>query len=112
MNQISVERLYELYLDTSKRCLSCVCNQSDENLGYDLFEQFDVGVTSDFHDDSLQRLHNAGMISHEAVVISQNIRKFWFDLDPYSYELNEIRSHPKWKQLFSMCDALQVALTS
>lgn len=107
MNQISVERLYELYIDTSTRCLSCVCNQSDEIMGYDLFEEFDSSVMAFFSDDALERLCKAGKISNEAAVASQRIRQFWIDLDPYSFRVDEIRSHPKWKQLFSMCDELQ-----
>ena len=107
MNQISVEKLYELYIDTSKRCLSSTCDQTDENMGYDLFEEFDSDVMAFFSDEALERLCTAGKISNEASIASQRIRQFWIDLDPYSFRLDEIRSHPKWKQLFSMCDELQ-----
>ena len=56
MNQISVEKLYELYIDTSKRCLSSTCDQTDENMGYDLFEEFDSDVMAFFSDEALERL--------------------------------------------------------
>lgn len=110
MTEISVERLYELYIDTSTRCLSSTCDQTDEIMGYGLFEEFDSDVMAFFSDDALERLCKAGKISQEAAVASQRIRQFWIDLDPYSYRLDEIRSHPKWKQLFSMCDELQLIL--
>lgn len=110
MPQISVERLYELYIDTSTRCLSSTCSQTDEIMGYDLFEEFDSDVMAFFSDDALERLRKAGKISQEAAVASRRIRQFWIDLDPYSYRLDEIRSHPKWKQLFTMCDELQFIL--
>lgn len=110
MSQISVEKLFELSIDTSKRCLSSTCDQSEDDMAYDIFEVFDTGVTSFFYDDALERLRTAGMISEEAAVASQRIRQFWIDLDPYSFRLDEIRSHPKWGQLFSMCDELQLIL--
>lgn len=110
MRQISVEELYELYIDTSKRCLSGTCDQTDENMGYDLFEEFDSDVMAFFSDDALQRLSDAGKISKEAALASQRIRQFWVDLDPYSFRLDEIRTHPQWKQLFTMCDELQSLL--
>lgn len=110
MRQISVEDLYKQYIDTTKRCLSSTCDQSEEDMAYDIFEVFDVGVTSYFYDDALERLRTAGKISDEAAIASRRIRLFWIDLDPYSFHLNEIYSHPKWKQLFSMCDELQLIL--
>lgn len=108
---ITVEELYEVYIDASRRCLTSTSEQSDEIMAYDIFEEFDVGAYSYFTDEALQRLYDAGMIGDDAFVLSQRIRQFWLDLDPYSFELGEIRQHPKWKQLFSMCDELHAILS-
>jgi len=56
MNEITIDQLYELYLDTAAKCNSQITSLDSGELEYNLFEEFDIGVTSFFHNDSLQKL--------------------------------------------------------
>jgi hypothetical protein len=106
MNAITSERLYELFVDTAQRCSSSVAVQSDEEFEYNLFEEFDAGVRSFFHDDSLKTLSESGMITQEVVAISRLIRSKWIELNVSDWTRDQINGHPEWKWLFKECDRL------
>jgi hypothetical protein len=110
MSRISNEQLYELFVDTAKRCSSGIALLSDEQIEYNLFEEFDIGVRSFFHDDTLNKLVEAGMIRKEAVPICQEIRSRWIELDESNWTIDEIKGHPDWRRFFSSCDSLLVLL--
>ena len=91
MNAIPVETLYELFVDTAKRCSSEIVSLGDEEIEYNLFEEFDVGVRSFFHDDNLTKLVEAGMIRKEAVTICQGIRSKGIELGASEAPRDEMR---------------------
>lgn len=106
MNKITIEQLHELYVDTAKRCSSEITALSDEEIEYNLFEEFDVGVRSFFHDDNLHKLLDGGMITKEIVLLSRDIRSRWIELNETNWTISVIKSNPSWNQLFSSCDKL------
>lgn len=110
MNQISIDQLYELFVDTAKRCSSATASLSGEEIEYNLFEEFDVGVRSFFHDDNLSKLVEAGMIGTEAIPISQEIRSRWIELEESNWTIDEVRNHPEWRRLFALGDSLLALL--
>lgn len=110
MKSVTIEQLHELFCDAATHCTSEVLLQSDDEIEHHLFEEFDVGVHSYFHDENLKKLVDAGMISKEVVLASQEIRKAWIELESMNWTLGEVKSHPRWKRLFSLCDGLLVHL--
>jgi hypothetical protein len=111
MDEISVDRLYEFYLDTVGRCGSYLRQESEEEIGYQLFEEFDVGAWSFFHEDSLHRLRQAGYIDDEMVAISKEIRQRWCALDQKKpWNIGEIKTKKEWQELFELCDRLRSKL--
>jgi hypothetical protein len=107
MSQISAQELYELYIDTIARCTSEVRNGSDDEIQYNLFEEFDVGAHSFLHEDALSRLRDAGYIDDEMVALSKQVRERWLALQPQSWTAEEIKSKEEWRQLFQLCDQLK-----
>ncbi len=110
MNEITLEQLYELYLETAAKCNSQVIMLENCELEYKLFEEFDIDVTSYFHQDSLQKLFTAGNINSEAVSLSEEIRRIWFRLSTETWTADQIRTVPDWKQFFAVGDELNSLL--
>jgi hypothetical protein len=107
MKKISHRELYDLYLDTLRHCTSQLFNLSDEEIGYELFEEFDVGAHSFLHDDSLARLYKEGYISQGALEESKEIRRRWSELHAPVPSIAEIKSSERWRDLFEHCDKLR-----
>ena len=110
MSEISVAELYDLYLDTIGRCTSELLQGNDEELRYNLFEEFDIGAHSFLHDDNLTKLWHAGYIDDEMVKVSREVRGRWLALQTKVWEVEEIRNSKEWKGLFELCDQLELKL--
>jgi len=106
VSEISVAELYELYLDTVGRCTSELLNRSDEEIEYDLFEEFDVGAHSFLHEDSLAKLRHAGFIDDEMVAVGKRVRESWLELSQEPWTIQDIKTRQEWRELFRLCDRL------
>lgn len=107
MSEISLSELYDLYLDTVGRCTSELKNRSDEEIQYNLFEEFDVGAHSFLQEDNLTKLHRAGYIDDEMLEISKDVRNRWLALQNKSWTVQDIKSKMEWQELFGLCDRLK-----
>lgn len=108
MTEISTAELYDLYLDTVGRCTSELRKLTDEEIGYNLFEEFDVGVHSFLHDDNLAKLHRAEFIDDEMLEISRQVRERWLALQKRSWSIEEGKTTKEWQGLFELCDRLKL----
>jgi hypothetical protein len=107
MTEISVTELYALYLDTVERATSNILDLTDEEIAYNLFEEFDIGAICFLHEDSLAKLYRAGLIDAEMVAISKEVRKRWLVLEQGSRSIVAIKTWNDWKELFELCDWLK-----
>jgi hypothetical protein len=107
MTEISVSELYALYLDTVERATSNILDLTDEEIAYNLFEEFDIGAICYLHEDSLVKLYRAGLIDAEMVAISKEVRKRWLILQEGSRSIEDIKKRNDWKELFELCDWLK-----
>jgi hypothetical protein len=111
MTAISARTLFCLYRDTVARATSAILSKSDDEIAYDLFEEFDVGTHSFLHDESLARLHRAGLLSADGVSLSRQLRARWLALqEDHDWSIAEIRTHPAWQDLFAPGDAIMQRL--
>jgi hypothetical protein len=108
MTEISTDQLYDLYLDAVGRCTSGLRNLTDEEIEYNLFEEFDVGAHSFLHDDNLTKLLHAGFIDDEMLAISREVRQRWLALQKRSWSIEEVKTKKEWRELFELCDRLKL----
>jgi hypothetical protein len=106
MEEITPQRLYELYLDTISGCSGSVVSLDDAGIAHNVFEEFDVGARSFLHANSLATLRNAGLIDDEVARMSREVRERWLKLQMRSWTFDEIRSAEEWRQLFALCDRI------
>ncbi len=106
MKKISDRELYDFYLDTFRHCTSKLLSLSDEEIGHELFEEFDAGAHSFLHGHNLARLYRKGYISREALQDSKEIRRKWIELHAPVPSIAEIKSSNRWRDLFEHCDKL------
>lgn len=111
MQEITTEQLYEQFIYTLSRCTSATRSLSDEELECCLFEDFSVGVWTFFHENSLVTLREAGFLNDGAVKSGMEIRRRWLSLEACPWTIEEVRQHPKWDEVFALCDSLMGDLT-
>jgi hypothetical protein len=101
---VEAAELFGLYCDTLRRACTSVLSRNDEEAEHDLFEEFDIGAQSFFHDEALGRLQDAGLIDEALAMLSRSIREQWFALRESQLSFQEIRADANWHSMFSACD--------
>ena len=107
MRSISLAELYELYKDTISKCGSYLLNESDNVIIYNIFEEFDVGIISFLHEESLIKLFDGGYISADKMKISLELRNFVLEMqNSGDWNIESFRASEKWKKVLYLSDKL------
>ena len=108
MKQITEQELFDFYCDTLDRCGVFILNEDDETIKYTIYEDFDIGIHSFFHINSLQRLCDNGLISlnklNESVLLRNNVIDLQ-DTDEWGFE--HFKTSEKWRQIMVLCDKIR-----
>ncbi len=111
MRRISPQELEELFLDTLTRGSSSTLEQDDEGIAYDIFEEFDTGVISFLHEDSLNRLLLHCLIDERIKNLSLLLREKAMVLLENKRALSAVKRDPEWRDVFHLSDQI-IALKS
>ena len=91
--------------------LSTNLELGDEDLEYNLLEQFDLFVSSDLHPDNLLPLVHAGLIGDDEFQLAQQLRKSWLQAIEGERSATAIRkSGSVWQKVLAYTDQLWTAL--
>lgn len=108
MEEITVEKLFELYTDTLEKCGMYLLDESNETIEYNIFEDFDIGVHSFFHPDNLNILFRNGFISENKLIKSIELRdKIIAIQNSNEWAIEYFRLSPNWKEALSLCDEIK-----
>ena len=111
MDKISIDRLMELYVDTINKCGTYLLSEDDVIIGYNIFEEFDTGVISFLHTDSLQKLNDAGLISNEIMYKSTDLRDLVHEIQQGDkWNINAVRNSTEWKKVLELADEIKIML--
>lgn len=113
MDQISLERLMELYVDTISKCGLYLLSMDDRCVEYNIFEEFDIGVISFLHADTLKKLNKAGLISDQMMEKSSTLRNWVQALEGGEYwNVTSVRYSSEWREILELADEIKFLLES
>lgn len=109
MEKISTEELNSLFIDTINRCTYKLIYEKDDEIEYQLFEEFDIGATSFLHEYSLNKLLKKKFINNEIKKLSIKLRKLYFEIcEDDNYRNSEsVRTNKKWHELLELSDTIR-----
>lgn len=104
---ITLDKLYDLYIDTIKKCSSSEMEKSDEVISYNVFEEFDIGYTSFLHEDSLNKLLENNFISCYTYDLTiKLINEIVIIKNSGLWNMNAIKDNNHWKKVVELCDEI------
>jgi len=111
MEAITDQRLFELYNDTLSKCGMYLFDEEDDVVEYNIFEEFDIGVHSFLHIDSLNRLYKNGFISPNKLTKSITLRDKVIQLqNSNEWAIESFRTSKKWQEILLLCDEIKATL--
>ncbi|KRF27637.1 hypothetical protein [Paenibacillus sp. Soil787] len=113
MGKISIEKLMKLYVDTINKCGTYLLHEDDVTIGYNIFEEFDTGVISFLHNETLERLYQAELISDETMYKSSILRNLVLELQQgNSWNVDAVRNAPEWRKVLELADEIKGCLAA
>jgi len=106
MDNITIEKLNELFIDTLEKCSSRILQKDDDEIEYDLFEEFDIGMRSFLHEESLNRLLSENYINKEIMILSKKLRETALAIDEDKWNLEEAKTTKEWADIFYLSDRI------
>ena len=109
--EIAVDKLMELYVDTLQKCGMHLLNNSDEDIEYFIFEEFDIGVISFLHENSLHKLKKANLITESISQKSQLLRcKFMALENTDLWNVVSVKSSQEWHEILKLSDEIKLLI--
>ena len=108
MNRISCAELFEFFICTLDHFGTFLLKADTEDIGYYVFEEFDVDSITFLHENTLDRLLEGGYISAEVYSLCQLLRKKVRELDGTDlWNVEAVRSAPEWHKLMVLADKIK-----
>ena len=98
----------ELFVDTLQKCGVHLLEMNDDDIGYYIFEEFDVGATTFLHDNTLLILRTANLINEEISQKSSELRSKFMNLqDTDQWNVNSVKSSKEWREILELSDEIK-----
>jgi hypothetical protein len=111
--EISINKLMEFYVDTLEKCGTNLLKMSDEDIEYNIFEEFDVGAISFLHDDTLAKLKGANLLTEEISQKSSLLRnKFLLLQNTDLWNVDSVKISKNWSEILKLSDEIKSLLQS
>jgi hypothetical protein len=109
--QISDIELMEFYKQTLNNCGLNVLGMTDEDIAYNIFEEFDINAFTFLHSNTLTKLLNAELINKDIFDKSLMLRENFLELQNSNlYNIQSIKHSNKWLELFKLSDEIKSTL--
>ncbi len=106
-NEISIEQLKELYIDTIKKCSSEEMKNKDDIIEYNIFEEFDIGFISFLNLNNVKKLYENELITSEMFnKTKQLVEKVRFVQDNNLWCMKSIKNSDEWKNIIKISDEI------
>ena len=103
MGKLSIYERMEIYLDTLQQCGLHLLKMNDEDIGYYIFEEFDVCACSFLHENTLSALKEAGLITENIERKSTELRKKFFALENTDlWNVNAVKHSKEWREILEL----------
>jgi hypothetical protein len=109
---IKPEQLYELLKDAFQNTGTCILNETDENIEYYMFEDFDIAVSSFMHENSLTILLTNGLINQEIALSLTSIRNSFLSMKEETRTADSVKNNQEWLELLLHIDDVKKAFAS
>lgn len=108
MKSISVKELFDFYYGTLNRCNFNLRSKSNDEIEYQIFEEFDIEIITFFHEDSLNRLLQANLISEEVFKLSTSLRKQVLKLqDEGEWDIEHFKVSNRWTDIMNTIEKIK-----
>ena len=111
IKDITVSELFQFYMDTLKKCGIYLLSAENKVIEYNIFEEFDIGLVSFFHKNSLLRLVSGGFINCEVMEKSLKLRCLVNQLQQSDdWNVGAVKKSSAWREVLDLTDKIKTLI--
>lgn len=105
---METKKLYDYFLDTLSHCGIFILVSNKEDIEYQIFEEFDIGIISFLHENSLKQLLDSKFITFDVYNKCLLLRKKVLELQELDlWKIDLIKTNEKWRDVILLCDEIK-----
>lgn len=105
---METKKLYDYFLDTLSHCGTFILDSNKEDIKYQIFEEFDIGIISFLHENSLKQLLDSKFITFDVYNKCLLLRKQVLELQELDlWKIDLIKTNEKWRDVILLCDEIK-----
>ena len=105
-----IEERYDEWKETIEHCGLFLLKESDDEIMYHIFEEFDIGVRVYCNEEMLELFFDNGLINENMMIESIELMKLFCEMQTNYFHLwnvESIRKHPRWKKIMELADSIK-----
>lgn len=108
MDNIEINRADDNFDYTVSLCSGSLLKKSNDEILYDVYEEFDTCSWSFLHENTLNILLNSGLINSEIFKLASELRELSVKLFSSDMErsVEELKRNNEWQRVFALCDKI------
>ena len=107
MEQISLEKKFDLYMDSLEKFGALLLTMSDEMIDYYVFEEADICVASFMSKENMQELLDEGIIDDNIYEKSLLLNEEFIGFrETELWNVNSVKKDNRWHQLLCLSDEI------
>ncbi|MCX4341913.1 MAG: hypothetical protein OSJ72_20090 [Lachnospiraceae bacterium] len=107
------EDIYERFVFTLNQCGKFLLSATDEVIETCIFEDFDLGIRSDFCDEILEMFITQGWIDNDIVDKCKQLKSLFLNIDASRAQLwniGSVRFSSEWREVMELSDEIKSML--
>ncbi len=108
MKVLTVRERFKTYINTLYKCGTFLINSSKEEIEYNIFEEFDIGVVSFLYDNNLELFVKEGLIDEAISVRSRSLRSQVMALQSTNFwNVDSVKNSQEWLEIMKLSDEIK-----
>lgn len=108
MRKLTTEQSFDFYLSSLERCTINLLQETDEVIGYEIFDEFTIEYPASLSKYTLEVLESNGIIDENIVCLSKELREKLLKLDgSLLWNINSVKKTSEWKAVLQLSDEIK-----
>jgi len=108
MIQLTIEQSFDFYLNSLKRCGLHLLEMTEDEIYYQIFDEFATEYPASLSQYTLDRLESEGLIDSQVSELSKLLQKKLLEIDNTDHwDIDKVKHSEKWKKILELSDEVK-----
>ena len=108
MNKLTLEQSFDFYIGSLERCGISILNLDDNEIVYQIFEEFNTEIPGSLSPYILDKLELAGVIDSEIKLLSKKLQEKFYQIKKKDlWNVESVKKFDEWRAILQLSDEIK-----